>query len=76
MYLERNEMWVARYQTQLDRTSQIVSEAGKNLEPTVPVKGHCQEGILFIPFWGFIVLIEVLTSSSAIGEGDASPSSV
>ena len=34
--------WTARYQTQLDTTSQMVSEAGKNLEPTVPVKGHCQ----------------------------------
>ena len=47
----------------------MVSEAGKNLEHTVPVKGHCQKGtrcFSLIPFWGFIVLIEALTSSSTI----------
>ena len=73
---------VARYQTQLDTTSQIVSEAGKNLEHAVPAKGHCQEGTWCFSFPSKASLCWLkhwqvrLPLEAPKGEGDASPSSV
>ena len=74
--------WVAPYQTQLDTTSQIVSEAGKNLEHTVPAKGQCQEGTWCFSFPSKASLCWLkhwqvrLPLEAPKGEGDASPSSV